>query len=87
MHHVADYLVAVFAVVLAVAGWFLYRHIVAIVWGIISFILLLYSTGVIVALNTTLIALILLRAVYDRYRDQILLIFIILTIMKIVNIY
>ena len=84
MHHVADYLVAVFAVVLAVAGWFLYRHIVAIVWGIISFILLLYSTGVIVALNTTLIALILLRAVYDRYRDQILLIFIILTIMKMV---
>ncbi|MEM3835682.1 serine/threonine-protein kinase [Pyrobaculum sp.] len=84
MHHVADYLVAVFAVVLAVAGWFLYRHIVAIVWGIISFVLLLYSTGVIVALNTTLIALILLRAVYDRYRDQILLIFIILTIMKMV---
>ncbi|MEM1638196.1 MAG: serine/threonine-protein kinase [Pyrobaculum sp.] len=53
-------------------------------WGIISFVLLLYSTGVIVALNTTLIALILLRAVYDRYRDQILLIFIILTIMKMV---
>ena len=81
---VADYLVAALALVLAVASWFLYRHIVAVVWGVISLVLLLYSTGVIVALNAASTVLILLRAVYDRYRDQILLIFIVLTIMKMV---
>ena len=80
----ADYLVAALALVLAVASWFLYRHIVAVVWGVISLVLLLYSTGVIVALNAASTVLILLRAVYDRYRDQILLIFIALTIMKMV---
>ena len=81
---VDSWLAATPAVVSSLAGWFVYRHYAVLGWIILSALLLILSgNGAVLLLNTTLITLVIFRAIYDRYRIATMILFTIVTFIKI----
>ena len=72
------------AFIAAVFGWRLYRHYVALLWAVFAaFLLILSVDHVAVFVNSLLVALVSSRALFDRYKNIIMIMFVIAVIVKI----
>jgi hypothetical protein len=79
-----DTLTAAPALLAAVFGWRLYRHYVALLWAVFAASLLILSVDhVAVFANSLLVALVSSRALFDRYKNIIMIMFVIAVIVKI----
>jgi Serine/threonine protein kinase len=72
------------ALLAAVFGWRLYKHFIALLWAVFTaFLLILSVDHVVVFVNSLLVALVSSRALFDRYKNIIITIFVITVIVKI----
>ena len=79
-----DILVAMPALLVAVFGWRLYMHYSALLWAVFAVFLLILSVDhVAVFVNSLLVAMVSSRVLFDRYKNIIMIIFIITIIIKI----
>jgi len=78
------YISAVPALLVVVFGWRLYRHYVASLWAGSAVFLLIFSIDyATIFINSLMVTLVSFRALFDRYKNMIIIFFILVTIIKI----
>lgn len=72
-------------VLIALVGWRLYRHYVALLWTLFAILLFFLSTErLAIFLNSLLVTIVVFRVVFDRFRNILIILFIVTIFVKIV---